>query len=140
MPISQSPLQETSRDVWPGADRGRGGRTAGGCHRLGRLPRCATWTPTKPAPPGRAAPFATRCGYGRTRRRPPPTSFLWSALPRPLCRANGTKLGSLELTGELNRRGETTVRELLEVLEPTRRSAGQRAVLWLLRVGLAVAA
>jgi alpha-maltose-1-phosphate synthase len=55
-----------------------------------------------------------------------------------LCRANGTKLGSLELIGELNRRGETTVRELLEVLEPTRRSAGQRAVLWLLRVGLAV--
>ena len=55
-----------------------------------------------------------------------------------LCRANGTKLGSLELIGELNRRGETTVRELLEVLEPTRRGAGQRAVLWLLRVGLAV--
>jgi alpha-maltose-1-phosphate synthase len=52
-----------------------------------------------------------------------------------LCRANGTKLGSLELIDELTRRGETTVRELLEVLEPTRRSAGQRAVLWLLRVG-----
>ena len=58
----------------------------------------ATWTPTKPVPPGRAAPFATRCGYGRTRRRPPPTCCLWSALSRPLCRANGTKLGSLELT------------------------------------------
>jgi hypothetical protein len=103
------------------------------------VPIHATWTSIKPAPPGRAAPFATCCGYGRTRRRPPPTSFLWSALPRPLCRANGTKLGSLELIGELNRRGETTVRELLEVLEPTRRSAGQRVVLWLLRMGLAVA-
>jgi starch synthase len=40
-----------------------------------QCPIRATWTPTKPAPPGRAAPFATRCGYGRTRRRPPPTSF-----------------------------------------------------------------
>lgn len=46
--------------------------------------------------------------------------------------------GIAKLLAELHRRGEATVRELLEVLEPTRRGAGQRAVLWLLRVGLAV--
>ena len=46
--------------------------------------------------------------------------------------------GTSKLLAELHRRGEATVRELLEVLEPARRGAGQRAVLWLLRVGLAV--
>jgi hypothetical protein len=60
--------------------------------------------------------------------------FTAPALPGELDEA-----GITELIDELNRRGETTVRELLEVLEPARRGAGQRAVLWLLRVGLAVA-
>jgi alpha-maltose-1-phosphate synthase len=44
------------------------------------------------------------------------------------------------LLAELHRRGEATARELLEVLELTQRDAGARAVLWLLRVGLVVAA
>jgi glycosyltransferase involved in cell wall biosynthesis len=44
-----------------------------------------------------------------------------------------------ELLSELQRRKETTAQELLEVLEPTRLGAGRRALLWLLRVGLAVA-
>jgi alpha-maltose-1-phosphate synthase len=43
-----------------------------------------------------------------------------------------------ELLAQLRRRGDATVEELLRVLEPPRRDAGQRAVLWLLRVGLAV--
>ncbi|MFL5236417.1 MAG: glycosyltransferase [Rhizomicrobium sp.] len=53
--------------------------------------------------------------------------------------------GELDATGiagllaELHRRGEVTARELLEVLEPAQRDKGGRAVLWLLRVGLAVA-
>ena len=47
--------------------------------------------------------------------------------------------GITELLDELHRRGEATMQELLEVLEPSRRSAGERAVLWLLRVGLASA-
>jgi hypothetical protein len=38
---------------------------------------------------------------------------------------------------ELHRHGEVTGQELLEILEPAKRGAGQRAVLWLLRVGLA---
>jgi alpha-maltose-1-phosphate synthase len=46
--------------------------------------------------------------------------------------------GIERLLAELHRRGEATVHELLEVLEPTKRSAGQRAALWLLRVGLAM--
>ena len=37
--------------------------------------------------------------------------------------------GTSKLLAELHRRGEATVRELLEVLEPARRGAGQRAVL-----------
>jgi alpha-maltose-1-phosphate synthase len=49
------------------------------------------------------------------------------------------EVGITELIDELHRRGEATAGELLEVLEPTRRGAGQRAVLWLLRVGLAKA-
>ena len=44
-----------------------------------------------------------------------------------------------ELLAQLRRAGDVTVEELLRVLEPPRRAAGQRAVLWLLRVGLAVA-
>jgi len=45
-----------------------------------------------------------------------------------------------ELLAELHHRGEATARELVEVLEPTQRVAGERAMLWLLRVGLVVAA
>jgi alpha-maltose-1-phosphate synthase len=45
--------------------------------------------------------------------------------------------GISELLVELHRRGEVTGQELLEILEPAKRGAGQRAVLWLLRVGLA---
>lgn len=45
------------------------------------------------------------------------------------------------LLAELHRCGEATARELLvEVLEPAQRSAGARAILWLLRVGLVMAA
>jgi starch synthase len=59
--------------------------------------------------------------------------FTAPSLPNELDEA-----GTSKLLAELHRRGEATVRELLEVLEPARRGAGQRAVLWLLRVGLAV--
>jgi glycosyltransferase involved in cell wall biosynthesis len=45
--------------------------------------------------------------------------------------------GIIELLAELHRRGKATGRELLEVLEPAKRGAGRRALLWLLRVGLA---
>src|SRR5262249_50237783 len=45
----------------------------------------------------------------------------------------------IELLAELHRRGEATGQALLKVLEPAKRGAGQRAVLWLLRVGLAAA-
>jgi starch synthase len=44
--------------------------------------------------------------------------------------------GISKLVAELHRRGEATGRELLEVLEPTQRAVGRRAVLWLLRTGL----
>jgi hypothetical protein len=44
------------------------------------------------------------------------------------------------LLAELRRRGEATAQELLEALEPAQRRVGMRAVLWLLRVGLATAA
>jgi alpha-maltose-1-phosphate synthase len=59
--------------------------------------------------------------------------FTAPSLPNELDEA-----GTSKLLAELYRRGEATVRELLEVLEPARHGAGQRAVLWLLRVGLAV--
>ena len=59
--------------------------------------------------------------------------FTAPALPGELNEA-----GIDRLLAELHRRGEATARELLEVLEPAQRGAGQRAVLWLLRVGLAV--
>ena len=59
--------------------------------------------------------------------------FTAPALPGELNEA-----GIARLLAELHRRGEATARELLEVLEPAQRGAGQRAVLWLLRVGLAV--
>jgi glycosyltransferase involved in cell wall biosynthesis len=45
--------------------------------------------------------------------------------------------GIIELLAELHRRGKATGRELLEMLEPANRGAGRRALLWLLRVGLA---
>jgi starch synthase len=48
--------------------------------------------------------------------------------------------GIAELLAELQRRGEATARELIEALEPARRGAGRRAVLWLVRVGLAMVA
>jgi len=60
--------------------------------------------------------------------------FTAPALPGEL-----DKAGIAGLLAELHRRGEATARELLEVLEPAQRGAGRRAVLWLLRVGLAVA-
>jgi alpha-maltose-1-phosphate synthase len=43
------------------------------------------------------------------------------------------------LFAELQRRGEATAQELLEVLEVEKRDAGRRALLWLLRVGLTAA-
>jgi alpha-maltose-1-phosphate synthase len=47
--------------------------------------------------------------------------------------------GIAGLLTELHHRGEATAQELLDVLEPAQRRAGKRALLWLLRVGLAVA-
>jgi starch synthase len=60
--------------------------------------------------------------------------FTAPALPGEL-----DEVGITELLAELHRRGEATGRELLEVLDPAQRGAGQRALLWLLRVGLAAA-
>jgi alpha-maltose-1-phosphate synthase len=60
--------------------------------------------------------------------------FTAPALPGELDEA-----GIAGLLAELHRRGEATARELLEALEPAKRAAGKRAVLWLLRVGLALA-
>jgi alpha-maltose-1-phosphate synthase len=60
--------------------------------------------------------------------------FTAPALPGELDEA-----GITELLAEFHRRGEMTAQELLEVLEPAKRGAGRRAVLWLLRVGLAMA-
>jgi starch synthase len=48
--------------------------------------------------------------------------------------------GIAELLSELQRRGEATARELIEVLEPAQRRARRRALLWLMRVGLAMVA
>jgi starch synthase len=48
--------------------------------------------------------------------------------------------GIAGLLTELHCRGEATIQELLELLEPAQRSAGMRAVLWLRRVGLVTAA
>jgi hypothetical protein len=59
--------------------------------------------------------------------------YTQTALPSKLDEA-----GIGRLLAELHRRGEATVGELLEVLKPTH-DIGQQAVLWLLRVGLAVA-
>ncbi len=61
--------------------------------------------------------------------------FTAPALPSELDEA-----GVAGLLTQLHRRGEATIQELLEILEPMQRSAGARAVLWLLRVGLVVAA
>jgi len=61
--------------------------------------------------------------------------FTAPALPSELDEA-----GIAGLLTQLHRRGEATIQELLEMLEPMQRSAGARAVLWLLRVGLVVAA
>ena len=61
--------------------------------------------------------------------------FTAPALPSELDEA-----GIAGLLTQLHRRGEATIQELLEMLEPMQRSAGVRAVLWLLRVGLVVAA
>lgn len=47
--------------------------------------------------------------------------------------------GIVKLLAELHRRGEATAQNLLEVLKPPQHDAGRRALLWLLRVGLAVA-
>jgi hypothetical protein len=43
--------------------------------------------------------------------------------------------GIIELVSELHRRAEVTAQELVEVLEPGKREAALRVVLWLLRVG-----
>jgi len=78
------------------------------------------------------------------RLRPDPAAT--TAELRPLLRFTAPWLpGELdeprisELLAELRRRGDATVEELLRVLEPPRRDAGKRALVWLLRVGLAVA-
>ncbi|MEJ7715988.1 MAG: hypothetical protein WKF40_09950, partial [Thermoleophilaceae bacterium] len=44
------------------------------------------------------------------------------------------------LLAELQRRGEATARELLEMLEPAQRERGARATLWSPRVGLVTTA
>ena len=100
-----------------------------------------------------AAPATgTQCPIRATRTRPifamwPSDTFhLWQRLRpdpltamtelRSLLRFTAPSLpseldeaGTSKLLAELHRRGEATVRELLEVLEPARRGAGQRAVL-----------
>jgi hypothetical protein len=50
------------------------------------------------------------------------------------------EVGIAELLAEPQRRGEATARELIDALKPARRGAGKRAVLWLMRVGLAMVA
>lgn len=76
------------------------------------------------------------------RLRPGPTAIAdLSALLRftaPALPSDLDETGIKQLLGELHRRGEATGRELVEVLNPTQRDAGRRAVLWLLRTGLAV--
>ncbi len=61
--------------------------------------------------------------------------FTAPALPSEL-----DETGIAGLLAELHGRGEATPRELLEVLEPAQRGVARRAVLWLLRVGLVMAA
>jgi starch synthase len=61
-------------------------------------------------------------------------NFTMSALP--------SELGDEEiirLLDELRRRGEATAGELLEVLEPELRAAGEKTILWLMRAGLVFA-
>jgi glycosyltransferase involved in cell wall biosynthesis len=89
-----------------------------------------------------AWPSGTFCLSQRLRPEPAPATADLPALLRftaPALRGELDEAGIARLLAELRRRGEATARELLEVLEPVQRSAGRRAVLWLLRVGLAVA-
>jgi starch synthase len=60
--------------------------------------------------------------------------FTAPALPGEL-----DETGIIELLAEIQRRGETTAKELVKVLDPAKRRAGRRAVLWMLRVGLVAA-
>jgi glycosyltransferase involved in cell wall biosynthesis len=88
-----------------------------------------------------AWPSGTFCLSQRLRPEPVPATADLRALLRftaPALPGELDEAGIAQLLAELHRRGETTARELLEVLEPAQRHAGQRAVLWLLRVGLAV--
>jgi alpha-maltose-1-phosphate synthase len=90
------------------------------------------------------AAWPRRAFHSSQRLRPDPMAattelrtllrFTAPALPDELEEA-----GITELLTELHRRGEATAQELVEVLEPAKRGRGLRAVLWLLRVGLAFA-
>jgi glycosyltransferase involved in cell wall biosynthesis len=89
-----------------------------------------------------AWPSGTFCLSQRLRPEPVPTTADLPALLRFTAPALPGELDEARiawLLAELHRCGEATARELLEVLEPAQRRAGQRAVLWLLRVGLVVA-
>ncbi len=57
--------------------------------------------------------------------------FTAPALPNEL-----DETGIAQLLSELQRCGETTVEQLLQLMEPVKRDRGRRAILWLLRVGL----
>jgi glycosyltransferase involved in cell wall biosynthesis len=90
-----------------------------------------------------AWPSGTFCLSQRLRPEPMPATADLPALLRftaPALPGELDETGIARLLAELHRRGEATGQELLEVLEPAQRRAGGRAVLWLLRVGLAVAA
>jgi alpha-maltose-1-phosphate synthase len=88
------------------------------------------------------AAWPTRSFHLSQRLRPDPNSavsdlstllaFTSPALPDEL-----EEDGIAMLLTELQCRGEATAEELLRVLDPARNSAGQRALVWLLRVGLA---
>jgi alpha-maltose-1-phosphate synthase len=77
----------------------------------------------------------------RLRAEPSATTADLSALLRFTAPSLPSELHEAEIDGllaELRRRNEVPLNELLQVLEPTRHSAGRRAALWLLRTGLAI--
>ena len=89
---------------------------------------CAAW-PTALFGPGqrlRPDPAAPSCDLARL------LAFTSPALPGELGQD-----GIAALLDELRRRGEATAEELLQVLEPAQWGPGRRALIWLLRVGLA---
>jgi starch synthase len=90
-----------------------------------------------------AWPSSTFCLSQRLRPEPRPQTVDIRALLRftaPALPGELDEAGITRLFAELHRCGEATGQELLGVLEPAQRSAGARAILWLLRVGLVILA